>query len=246
MRTRRTLAYGPAPDQVGDLWLPVGPGPHRVVVLLHGGFWHRSWERDLMDGLADDLAGRGLAAWNLEYRRVGTGGGWPATGEDVAAGIDHLAGLAADTHLGLESVVLLGHSAGGQLALWAAARPDAAVRATLVVGLAALSDLSLARAEGVGGRSVERLLAGAHDPEAALGDASPVERLPIGVRQLLVHCADDPLVPVEHSRRYVAAACAAGDDAELLEVPSGGHFALIDPASAPWAAVSVRLEASAF
>src|SRR5207302_1757602 len=78
------VAYGPDPSQEGDLWTPAGAGPHPVVVLFHGGFWYHAWERDLMDGLAVDLAARGIAAWNAEYRRVGAGGGWPVTGEDAA------------------------------------------------------------------------------------------------------------------------------------------------------------------
>ncbi|HTW99015.1 MAG TPA: alpha/beta hydrolase, partial [Acidimicrobiales bacterium] len=141
------VAYGPGPEQVGDLRLPTRRGgPVPVCVLLHGGHWREIWERDLMDELAVDLTRRGFATWNLEYRRVGpSGGGWPATFADTAAGIDHLVGLADPHGLDLERVVLAGHSAGGQLAMWAATRralpsfaPGAApaIRAALVVSLA--------------------------------------------------------------------------------------------------------------
>ena len=243
--TWATIAYGDGPDRVGDLWRPARvPAPAATVpvaVLIHGGFWYHAWERDLMDGLAADLAARGMAAWNFEYRRVGADGGWPATGDDVAAGLDHLAVLAADHGLDLERVVLLGHSAGAQLGLRAAARREGPVRPRLVVGLAALCDLARARRRLVGGRSVAHLVSTAPDPEAALRQASPIEHLPLGIPQLLVHAVDDQQVPVDQSRRYVAAARAAGDTADLLELRAGGHFDLIDPTTPAWGRVGSRI-----
>ena len=112
--------YGERRTQVGELSLPARRGPHPVVVLLHGGFWHAMYGRRLMSKLAADLAANGVAAWNLDYRGIGGGGGWPATFDDVAAGIDALAAIPG---LDLTRVTAVGHSAGGQLALWAAARP---------------------------------------------------------------------------------------------------------------------------
>jgi acetyl esterase/lipase len=243
--TWSTIPYGEGPDQVGDLWLPpeatVPAGGLPVVVLLHGGFWYHAWERDLMDGVAADLAARGLAAWNLEYRRVGAGGGWPATGVDVADGLDHLASMAAGAGLDPERVVLVGHSAGAQLAFRIVARREAAVRPRLVVGLASICDLVAARRRATGGRSVDHLVAGAHSPKAALHDASPAEHLPLGVAQLLAHADDDRHVPAAQSRKYVAAARKAGDEVDFVEVRSGGHFVLIDPASAAWADIARRI-----
>jgi acetyl esterase/lipase len=243
--TWSTIAYGEGPDQVGDLWMPpeatAPAGGLPMVVLLHGGFWYHAWERDLMDGVAADLAARGLAAWNLEYRRVGAGGGWPATGVDVADGLDHLASMAAGAGLDPERVVLVGHSAGAQLAFRITARREAAVRPRLVVGLASICDLVAARRRAVGGRSVDHLVAEAHSPKAALHDASPTEHLPLGVAQLLVHADDDRHVPAAQSRKYVAAARKAGDKVDFVEVRSGGHFALIDPASPAWADIARRI-----
>jgi acetyl esterase/lipase len=250
-----TLAYGPDPSQVGDLWIPARPAgetrPHPVAVLFHGGFWYHAWERDLMDGLAADLAGRGIAAWNVEYRRVGAGGGWPATGEDAARATDHLAALAPVYGLDLRRVALLGHSAGAQLALWVAARGRrGTVHPAVVVGLAAIGDLESALAEGVGGRSVVRLLdsagtgAATSDREVALCDASPLARLPIGVPQVLVHADDDDVVPPSQTARYAEAAVAAGDDVTVVELRAGGHFDLIDPRSAAWSAVAPVLQNS--
>lgn len=231
---RELLAYGSGPDQVGDLWLPSTPPPTPVVVLVHGGFWYQQWKRDLMDRLALDLSRRGRAAWNIEYRRVGAGGGWPATGEDVARAIDHLASLASPYDLDVSHVTLVGHSAGGQLVLWAAARREAVVTPVLVVGLAPVTDLALARTEGLGDGAVDALFAGG----PTVSDASPIDLLPLGVPQLLTHAADDPLVPVAHTRRYVSAAEAAGDPIEYRETTTGRHFTFLDPDSEAWLALA--------
>jgi acetyl esterase/lipase len=241
-----TLAYGPEPSQAGDLWVPDGPGPHPVAVLFHGGFWYHAWERDLMDGLAVDLARRGIAAWNVEYRRLGAGGGWPASGDDAGRATEHLVALAPVYGLDLGRVAVLGHSAGAQLALWVAARRRrASVHPALVVGLATIADLRQAMADRIGGGSVARLLDGADaGPDAALADASPIARLPIGVPQLLAHALDDDVVPLSQTVDYVAAARSAGDEVTLIELEAGGHFDLIDPAAAAWATVAAAIEAS--
>ncbi|MEW6475551.1 MAG: alpha/beta hydrolase [Actinomycetota bacterium] len=245
-----TLAYGPEPGQEGDLWLPAGAGPHPVAVLFHGGFWYHAWERDLMDGLALDLARRGIAAWNAEYRRVGAGGGWPATGQDAARATDHLVALAPVYDLDLGRVAAIGHSAGAQLALWVAARGRRGeVHPTVVVGLATIADLEEAMAARTGGGSVARLLdtgldgADDRDREVALAEASPRAKLPIGVPQLLVHAVDDPVVPLSQTTTYAEAARAAGDEITVMELERGGHFDLIDPASQGWATVACALQA---
>jgi acetyl esterase/lipase len=247
--------YGPGRSQFAELRLPGRPGPHPVAVLLHGGFWRSTYGRGLMDGLAADLAARGWAAWNLEYRRVGPfgvgGGGWPGTFEDVAAGIDALAGPAGAAGLDLGRVVTVGHSAGGHLALWAAARPGLpdgapgarpAIAVTGAVALAGVCDLAAAARDRLGGSAVPALLGGRPErvPERyAL--ASPAERLPLGVPQVLVHGGADRIVPVGQSRRYAAAARAAGDACELVELRGVDHFAVIDPRSPAWLAAVERL-----
>lgn len=215
-----------------------------MAVVLHGGFWRDRYDRHLMDALCDDLAGAGLPAWNLEYRRLPTGG-WPGTFADVAAGIDALAGLGLDRQP--DAVVTIGHSAGGHLALWAAARPglppDApgarpGIRVTHAVSQAGVADLRRAAGLGLGAGAVKDLLGGGPGevPERyAL--ASPAQRLPLGVPQLLVHGQRDDTVPVELSRLYARAAAASGDDVELSVEEHTGHYEHLDPGSAIWGAV---------
>ena len=238
-----TLAYGHEPGQEGDLWLPPTGGPHPVVVLLHGGFWYHAWDRDLMDGLALDLAGRGIAAWNVEYRRVGAGGGWPAPADDVDRATEHLRALAPIYDLDLDRLAVLGHSAGAQLGLWLAGRGRRAeVHPALAVGLATIGDLAAARDGRIGGGSVTRLLNGVDGPDGPLAEASPLERLPLGVPQILMHAEDDDVFPLTQTTRYAAAATAAGDDVTLVRLARGGHFELIDPRTEAWAVVAAELE----
>lgn len=255
---RQRVSYGRRRSQHGELWLPEGDGEVLpVVVLLHGGFWKRAYGLRLMHGLAADVAARGWAAWNLEYRRVGvlSGGGWPATFDDVAAGIDRLAGMARIHRLDLTRVVTVGHSAGGHLALWAAARPRLpdgspgrltpdSVIVTGAIGLGAVSDLESAARAGLGGGATVRLLGGppgGHADRYAV--ASPFALLPLGVPQVLVHgCADDT-VPVAMSERYAERSIALGDDATLVALPGVGHFEPIDPGTAAWGATADHIKA---
>src|SRR5450631_1090091 len=249
--TFRTIAYGPSADHVGDLYLPRHAG-HRsggapVVGLLHGGFWRMPYGRDHIAPIAVDLADRGFAVWNLEYRRVGTaGGGWPGTLQDVGAGVDHLATLAERGEpLDLDRVSVVGHSAGGHLALWCALKgvgrgdgfQPTRVKVSAAVGLAAVADLALAHELHCGNGAVEDFLGGSPVEVAArYRSTSPAEMLPIGVKQLLVHGSIDIDVPVVISRRYAAAAAAAGDDVNFIELADAGHMDFIDPSSTAHAA----------
>ena len=230
--------YGTHRSQVAELSLPDGPGPHPVVVLVHGGCWRQRYDRHLMDALAADLAARGWAAWNIEYRRVGlrAGGGWPETGADVAAAIDHLAEL--DAPLDLARVAAVGHSAGGHLALWAAGREKARVLLAAVVGQAAVSDLEVASEQGVCGGMVEQLVGGMpQQVPDRYRVASPARRLPLRVPALLVHGDRDDTVPVQMSRDFAA---AAGCD--LAELAGDGHYEHLEPGSRAWATVVEWLE----
>jgi acetyl esterase/lipase len=218
----RVHAYGADPSQYGELTLPDGT-PRGVVVVIHGGFWKQAYGLELGRPLAADLAARGWAAWNLEYRRVGNGGGTPATLDDVAAGIDAIADLGLD----LSTVVTLGHSAGGHLATWVAARGGV----TAVVSQAGVLDLRSAHAEGLGGGAVEAFLG--HPPAEEDDRYDPVRLVPLAVPVWCVHAPGDDTVPISQSRDYVAAATSAGGRATLVEVP-GDHYSVIDPASPAW------------
>ncbi|HWX73875.1 MAG TPA: alpha/beta hydrolase [Solirubrobacteraceae bacterium] len=251
----RTYRYGPHRSQRAELHLPAGSGPHPVVVLIRGGSWSKGHGLLVMRALARDLVRSGWAAWNIEYRRVGEGGGWPATFADTSAAIDRLADVAAP--LDLERTALVGHSAGGHLALWAAARerlPPAAAAAlggrprvpiARVVSLAGVCDLQGAYRRWRGG-AVDALMGGSPEqlPERyALAD--PLVLLPAGAPALLVHGVRDETVSVKLSRAYASAARAAGGQVELLELapPAGAHRSYIDPRTGAWEAVKRWLEA---
>lgn len=230
----QTFSYGDHPDLVADVRLPVGDGRHPVVVLLHGGFWLQPWERDLMEGVAVDLASAGAVTVNLEYRRVGGHGGWPTTADDVAAGIGHLEELAHRLPLDTSRLTLAGHSAGAQLAVWyaaSAAHDPGRPRPVHVVTLGGVLDLQAAQRDGLGGGAVARFVA---DRSSRIAEASPLELVPIGVPQTVVHAADDALVPASQSATYAAAARASGDALDHLVIEGAGHFDVIDPRHAGW------------
>jgi acetyl esterase/lipase len=227
--------YGPDDQHVGQLWEPDRAGPHAVAVLIHGGCWRLPYALDLMEPLAADLARRGIAAWNIEYRRVGSGGGWPETLEDVAAAC---AALRALHQLDAARVVLIGHSAGAQLALWAATR----VPAGCAVSLAGMIDLRACHELGTCDAAADEFLGGGPDsvPER-YAEASPAELLPLGVPQVLVHGSADTHVQPEITDGYAERARAAGDDLTILRPDRVDHFDVIDPSSAVWAATLERV-----
>jgi acetyl esterase/lipase len=203
-------------------------------VVIHGGFWKAEYDASLGRPLAESLAGAGWTAWNLEYRRVGNGGGWPQTLDDVATGIDALADVGV---LDTSRVITLGHSAGGHLATWAAARgrferwqPER-VPVTGVVSQAGVLDLCAAHELGLGGGAVEAFLG--HPPGPVDDQVDPLRQLPLDVPVRCVHGRADTTVPISQSRAYVDDAKAAGADVELLEV-DGDHFVVIDPTSDAW------------
>jgi acetyl esterase/lipase len=231
--------YGNKRSQYGELWLPDGGrGPWPVAVVLHGGFWRAQYGRKLMHALCRDLIGRGWAAWNLEYRRLGrlSGGGWPKTFDDVAMGIDHLREINAP--LDLTRVVTIGHSAGGHLAAWAATRPAARVPVTGVVSQAGVLDLERAWEWRLSKGVVRRLLGGTPSEQPArYAAASPAARLPSGVPVLLTHGGRDDIVPPAMSTEFAERAVAAGDECKCLVEPREGHYGHLDPDNPLWQAV---------
>jgi acetyl esterase/lipase len=238
------IAYGDEPLQFGDLYLPDAAGSADglpVVVLIHGGFWRNRYGLDLMVPLAADLASRGYAAWNLEYRRVGDeGGGWPGTLTDVAAAIDLLAVVAAEHGLDLGRVAVVGHSAGGHLALWSAGRaaiasgaPGAgpAVVPMVAIGQGPVVGLAAAAEAGLGAGAVVDVLGGppdAHPDRYAV--ATPA--LSAGPEMVAVVGTADDIVPPPYS-----VDTAQPGTIDVVTIDGADHFDLIDPAHAAWAAV---------
>jgi 3-dehydroquinate dehydratase-2 len=219
----RTIRYGPHTENVADLRVPAADAAG-LVTLVHGGFWLREWERDSMETIAVDLTRRGLATLNVEYRRLGIGGGWPGSAHDVLSAIEY---AFLDSELSAKPQALIGHSAGGHLALWASDRCRNGSVA-LAIGLAAVTDLGeLANSSGPGAPQAQTLL--------QHGAPTAIDTVPANT--LLVHGSSDDLVPVSHSTRLA-------DQAGVDIVEGLGHFHLLDPALEHWPAVVASLETS--
>ncbi|MEP1125244.1 MAG: alpha/beta fold hydrolase [Ilumatobacter sp.] len=246
------IEYGDHPDAFGDLWLPDpsdAGSPAPVVVLIHGGFWRDGFFLDLMDPLIPSLLERGVAVWNIEYRRVGAGGGHPETFEDVASAVDHLARMSDDVagSLDLARIAVVGHSAGGHLAAWAAGRSslaagavgaDPVVRPVLAVSQAGVLDLVGCAEQGVGGAACVDLVGvrPSADPER-YDTTSPTEMVPFDAMVVAVHGELDRIVPPSQSVTFVERATAAGMDATYLPIPDADHFSNLDPRHPAWIAV---------
>lgn len=245
------IPYGSDRLQFGDLRLPKGDGPHPVAIVIHGGCWLSAFaDLQLMAPLSDALTRTGIATWNIEFRSVDSpGGGWPGTLLDVANAVDHVRELATRYPLDLTRVVVVGHSAGGHLALWAAARHRLPEKSPLfmknpltvrgAVTLGGISDLKSYQQESAGcGRPILRLMGGSPSevPER-YQQASPIEMLPLGVKQTLIVGAHDTIVRPQHNRAFATAAQKSGDDVQLIVLDNAAHFEVIAPNSSAWPTV---------
>lgn len=227
------IPYGPDPNHFGDLRLPKQKGPHPVVVNIHGGFWRARYDLAHAGHLCAALAKDGFSTWNLEYRRVGNpGGGWPGSFEDLTHGFQFLNQIAAKYALDLKRAIVMGHSAGGHLALVLAAHQPS-LRG--VISLAGVADLRRAHELKLSNDAVGEFLGG--PPETVADhyrEADPVLLPMPKMRQRLIHGTNDDIVPIELARRYRDAKLKAGEPVKLVEVPNAGHFELIDPHTEAW------------
>lgn len=244
------IAYGARPEQFGELRLPQGNGPFPVVVVIHGGCWVNFYGLDLMHDMSDALTAQGLATWNIEYRRLGDAeSNYPNTLLDVGSAVDHLRKIAVEHHLDLSKVTTVGHSAGGHLGVWVAARSKLDAQNPLrgsdplsirgSVALAGVLDLAESLNLGVCNGTAGKLMQGTPaEVPAHYAEASPKELLPISIPQHLIHGNADTLVPLVMSQHYLEAAKAAGDAGVTLDVIDGAdHFDVITPSSAQWPTV---------
>ena len=252
------VIYGEDSSQYGDLRIPTGSGPHPVAVLIHGGCFKAAYanSRD-MAPMADALKDLGIASWNIEYRRLGQpGGGWPGTYLDIGRAVDHLRTLARSNALDLDRVVIVGHSAGGHLAMWAAARSKVPKNSSLfqadplrvrgVVDLAGPVDLTanISGYEALCRDAVITTLLGgtpATVPER-YAQASPIKLLPLGIPQVLVIGEHEDFVPRSFAEAYVRAAAKVGDSLRLIIIPRVGHFEIASPRSSPWSQVASAIQ----
>ncbi len=255
-----TIAFGPGATDVADLWLPPGTGPHPVVLMVHGGCWQKQIaDHTLMNYAAEALRAEGIAVWNVEYRGVDeVGGGYPGTFMDVAKAADALRDVATKYNLKTDRVVAYGHSAGGHLALWLAARP----RLPATSPLRGANPLPIATVLNIGGLADLKASAPVTDPTClaaimdqltgpassarpdVFADTSPAELLPLGVRQISVNGDEDRIAPPQLGHGYTARARAAGDAAETVVIARTGHVELIAPGTAAFDAEVALLKAA--
>jgi acetyl esterase/lipase len=248
-----TIRYGEDQMQVVDLWLPQGKGPHPTVLMIHGGCWQTEIaDRRIMNWIADDLRKRGIAVWNIDYRGVDrNGGGYPGTFVDASAAADALRRGAGRYGLDISKLVAIGHSAGGHLALWLAARPRLPENSPLrtpqplpiktVISLGGLPDLEEAArppGSGCGTEVIGKLTGGRFE------DTSVPRLAPLGVDQVLINGLQDKIIPTAYAEGYAAPMRAAGDDVKVRLLDRTGHVELIAPETLAWAAAVEEIEAA--
>jgi acetyl esterase/lipase len=248
------IAYGAdAALQFGMLRIPSGPGPHPVAMVIHGGCWQSKYDCHHVEAMAARLTKEGIATWVIEYRRLGNaGGGWPGTFLDVASALDHLRHLTVSHRLDIKRVITIGHSAGGHLALWLAARTRITQGSDLnlakplplsgVISLAGISDIAVySRGKGECNAAVQTLMGGS--PEAVphrYAQGNPRELLPTEVPHCFIHGSNDAIVPVLQSQRFVREARKSYVAVTLDVIEGAGHFDVIAPFTPAWATVESR------
>ncbi len=245
------IHYGGDPQQFAELRFPKGKGAFPLLFVVHGGFWLSAYNLGHIGHLCAAFTSKGIITCNLEYRRIGDpGGGWPGTFQDIAIATDYVCEkTSSDSRFDLARTTVVGHSAGGHLAFWLAGRSRVREGSPLYspqrrplgssVSLAGLSDLRAAWKMRLGNGCVARLMGGTPDEYPDRYDAgSPIELLPTGLKQVLVHGTADNIVPVSQSEGFVERAEKLGDRPSLVRLNGVGHFGLIDPQSEAWPTVA--------
>ncbi len=244
-------AYGPDSQQFGELSLPRAEPPHPVVVLVHGGGYRELYDLSPLGSVAASLTEAGFAVWNIEYRRHGNGGEYPQMFLDVAAAVDHLRHIADERSLNLSQVISMGHSAGGHLALWLAARhrikdssplfSDSPLAVRAVLALAPFADIALlASAESPSDALLAVMGGRPDDASDNYASGSPGELLPLAKPQAIIVGNEDTAI-LENARAYAGAAKALGDEASLTVLPDAGHFEIVSVQSPAWRRVQRSL-----
>ena len=228
------VAYGTDPNQFGEIRIPESKPPFPLAICIHGGYWRAKYNLAHLGHLCAALTAKGIATWNIEYRRVGNlGGGWPGTFEDIRNAFRYVPQLSKRYNIDANKVLVLGHSAGGQLALCLAAHEPSLKR---VVSLAGLVDLKQAWELHLSNNAVVEFLGGkpTEVPEH-YREADPTESaISHSTVQWLIHGAADDTVPASFSRSYTELKKRHGEDVHYLEISTAGHFELIDPRSTAW------------
>jgi acetyl esterase/lipase len=247
----KRIEYGPDPQHFAELRFPNGPGPFPLLFVIHGGFWQSAYDLKHIGSLCTAFTNKGIITCNLEYRRIGNfGGGWPGTFQDVSLATDQIMEtISSDPRVDVARTAVLGHSAGGHLAMWLVSRqgiPKASplysaqkYRLASAISLAGVCDLRTAWKQRLGSGTVAKLMGGTPDQYPERFDAaSPIELLPSGSNQVLIHGTDDDIVPFSQSEKFVERAEQLGERPTLVKLDRVGHFELIDPESDVWSVVA--------
>ena len=246
------VPYGSDPNQIAELRFPNGKGPFPLLFVVHGGFWQSAYDLSHIGHLCAAFTSKGIITCNIEYRRIGNvGGGWPGTFQDISLATRNiLQETSKDSRFDRTRTAIMGHSAGGHLALWLVGshriskgsplHDDQRLGIGRAISLAGVSDLRLAWRQKLGHGIVTRLMGGTPDEHPDRYNAgSPIELLPMGARQILVHGIDDDTVPVSQSQTFVEKAEKLGDRSTLVKLDGIDHYELIDPESEAWPAVAI-------
>jgi dipeptidyl aminopeptidase/acylaminoacyl peptidase len=247
------LSYGADKLQFGELRFPPGEGPFPLLFVIHGGFWKAQYDLKHIGHLCAKFSSYGIITCSLEYRRIGDrGGGWPGTFLDIAEGVDFLfRRLAENPRVDAKRAAVIGHSAGGHLALWLGGRGKLPASSEIsgsakqglplvaAISLAGVADLRMGYEQNLGGVAVRKLIGGSPEQyPRRYNEGSPIELVPMGVKQILIHGTQDDTVPLIQSERFYERAKDAGDNPSFHPLDEVGHFEVIDPESKAWQAVA--------